>query len=129
MPSGLRRYLISERNPEGSGFSLSSFNLVAVNWGYSDQCLIQPNQKTFSISQFPECSCSPVKATAKFSHVFMCPVFRSLPGDSFMLTSDKDLINGELDNLQWYIPLKTEIIDPQLIATGVCIVCHLPDNF
>jgi hypothetical protein len=59
----------------------------------------------------------------------MCPVFRSLPGDPFMLKSDRDLIDGEVDNLQWHIPLKTEIIDPQLIATGVCIVCHLPDNF
>jgi hypothetical protein len=122
-------FIIGERNPEGSGFSLSGFKLVAGNWGHADQCLVQPNQKTVSISQFPECFCSPLKTTAKSSHVFMCPVFRSLPGDPFMLQSDRDLIDGEVDNLQWHIPLKTEIIDPQLIATGVCIVCHLPDNF
>jgi hypothetical protein len=52
-----------------------------------------------------------------------------MPSQQFMLECDRKLVDGEFDNLQWHIPLRTDIVERQLISTGVCIVCHLPDSF
>jgi hypothetical protein len=122
-------FVIGGEKAEGSGLTLTGLNLVAGNWGYSERALVQPNAKTLAISQLPDCFCAATKSSTKLPHTYMCPVFRAMPSQQFMLECDRKLIDGEFDNLQWHIPIRTDIVERQLVSTGVCIVCHLPDSF
>jgi hypothetical protein len=73
----------------------------------------------------PDCFCAVVKATAKKPHTYLCRVFHDLPSKQFMLDADRRSIGRELNNLQGIIPLRKDVLERQLVRTGVCIVCQL----
>lgn len=58
-----------------------------------------------------------------------CPVYSSLPCQSFSLPAEKDLVDGRSKNLICKVKLRTKIPIKNLVADGVCLVCHMPDIF
>ena len=122
-------FIIHDHQHDGIGIVLTNIHLVGGNWDCIARKLIPPNSRTPSVSKLPDCFCCPVKALAKSQHTFMCPVYKSMPGREWMLKRDRQCFDGEVQNLQWQIPLETDMVDRQLITSGVCLVCHVPDNF
>lgn len=116
-------------NAAAGGLLLSGLSLVAGNWDFNEGKLVLPNSKTQPISSMPELLCVPVKTKGKSQHVFICPLYRSIPSAHFMLENDMNVVDGVAENLQWEIPLKSDVAEKLLVSSGVSLICQKPDIF
>ena len=113
----------------GKGIVLDGLYLVGANWDLNKSKIIPPNSKTVAISKLPKCKFVPMEPIAKDANTYNCPVFRSLMSKEFLMKIDKVFLDGKESNLQWHIPLKTDVNEQQLIANSVSIVYQVPDYF
>ena len=58
-----------------------------------------------------------------------CPFYLSLPSKKFVLTNEKELVDGKSKNLICTVRLRSKIPVDDLVSNGVCLVCHLPEIF
>ena len=108
---------------------LNNIYLLAGNWDGVQNRLIAPNPKTHPYMKMPPLCISLVKRTQKESGFYMCPMFKSAPSSDNCSKNDRIRIDGEINNFIRYIPVKTDEVDKQLIASGTCFVCHPPQSF
>jgi hypothetical protein len=73
--------------------------------------------------------CAVVQRGGRGVKTFLCPLFRSVPAEGLCLDADMVRIDGELENFVWYVPIRAQATDRQLICEGAALVCHLPDIF
>jgi hypothetical protein len=115
--------LCSSKKTRARGLTIAGLSLIATNWAAAERALVQPNAKTSPVSRLPNFFCAVVKATAEQPHRYLCPAFHNLPSKQFMLDADRRFVGRKLNNSQWVIPLKKDMIERQPVRTRACIVC------
>lgn len=109
--------------------SLVLSGLTLMCGTYFDDVLIVNNQ-TKALQQFPNVVCSLTKAAKSSNFVFMCPLYRTFYVDSKTSRNNLfDYVDGQSENLIWYIPMRTESPQAELITNGTSLVCVLPEQF
>lgn len=113
--------LITSFNNAVGGLTLSDVYMIGGNIDVKSSKIIAPNSKTAPFMKLPMISCSLSSNTEqKQTHTFCIPMFKDMP-------SNDNAFNQK--NLICTLPFQTDVSERQLILTGTCLVCQIPDIY
>ena len=97
---------------------------------YNDSKLIL-NSQTKTLQKIPSLLCTVTKvAQRNASTTFMCPLYRTFyVDDEHSRKSVNNYVDGQDDNLIWYVPFRTDNSQSELISNGTSLLCVLPEQF
>ena len=120
-------------SPQLMTLTLTNVYLVSGFYDVLTKRLIRIGSGAPPFTKMPPLACTVVKRASKVVRAFQCPLFLSVPlrdsRDEFMLKRQKERIDGEVNNLVYYVPIQSDLTDKQCVIEGTCLVCHMPDVF
>jgi hypothetical protein len=98
--------------------------LWLISGSFSQNQLVV-NRQSKICEAFPDLAVSIGKLSVKDTHRFMCPILRALPTTHTI----EEYVDGEPKNVLWYVPLRTDNSQIELMAHATSLVCALPDAY
>lgn len=121
--------VIGENQKPPDGFiCLTGIHLLCGT--YTEAKLVL-NRQTKTLQKIPSLLCTVTKSVPRNSATtFMCPLYRTFFVDSLHSRhSINSYVDGQDENLIWYVPLRTDNSQSELIANGTSMLCVLPEQF
>jgi hypothetical protein len=117
--------IVGEKEMRKDCLVLTNCWLLSAGYHEEAKVIVEP---TAPFKKIPQLTCQ-VAEILRESTGFQCPMFKSLPSREYALEADFERIDGEVENFVRYIELEAAVADAALVANGVAIVCHFPEQF
>ncbi|OHS99158.1 Dynein heavy chain family protein [Tritrichomonas foetus] len=118
--------LEKDQKPPPNFIVLSGVHLFC---GTYSNCKLVINSQSRTVQEFPRILCSVSKAVQRGKDYYMCPLYRTLYIDHNSRQSVQNYTDGQADNLIWYVSLRSDCSQVELITNHTSLVCVMPEQF
>jgi len=115
---------------EDKSIEIYGLMLMAANWDFSSEKIIESNNRTHPFISIPNIQCV-IEKQCDFStkNMIKIPLFRTIPDMDYILERDISIIDSRYSNHICDIYIDSDIPEKVAILNGTGLVCHVPDIF